>query len=76
MTAIQETASVHPKTIQLVARGEHDLPRSLPRPRRVHPNQVSYLQVHPLVLHEAKRIISEGTYTRIQIIDDRTVIVS
>lgn len=77
---LEDRVRLHEKTVQKAALGPgaafYSSPVKTTSQRRLHPKNVSYLQVHPLVLEEAKRIIAAGTYTKIQIIDDGTVLVT
>lgn len=77
MTTLQDMAHLHESTVKLVAVPDRSPPSWVRKGRRKGspPNKISYLQVHPLVLNEAKRIIAEGSYTKIQIINDGSVMV-
>jgi len=72
---VQETASLHEKAVQAVARG--DVPK-LPRKarktaEREHPVYTGV--VDPRVMEAVKEIIANGTYTRWEAVDQFEVIV-
>lgn len=75
MTALQHSVRLHETTVQGIARGEVKRYQiRQPRPSAVS-GGMSYIRVHPLVMEAAKALIDSGSYTRIEIIDDRTVMV-
>jgi len=76
VTAIQHQASLDEKTIQKIARDNTAKVFKYRRVTPIHqPRGMDYTRVHPRVMYEAHRIITYGSYTRIEIIDDRTVMV-
>ena len=79
---VQDRVSIHESTVQKVASGAlgpgagfYQSPVKTSSERRRLVLKQTNMQVHPLVMWTAKRIIHEGSYTRIQIVDETTVIV-
>lgn len=73
---VQDTASLHEKAVQAVAKGA-----VAPRPRKARKKAEKrnhavhkHVVVDPRVLTQAKKLLV-GTYTRIEIVDSETVMV-
>lgn len=76
MTAIQHQASLAEQTVQKIARDNTAKVFKYRRVTPIHePQRMDYTRVHPRVMYEAHRLITYGSYTRIEIIDERTVMV-
>jgi len=75
VTAIQHQASLAEQTVQKIARDNTTKVFKYRRVTPIHQPKMDYTRVHPRVMYEAHRIITYGSYTRIEIIDDRTVMV-
>lgn len=76
--SVQKTASVAPGTVTALSKGEvAQLPKRTrkPRDRAFQPPVHTHIVVDDRVMIEARRIISESAYTRIEIIDHETVMV-
>jgi len=76
MTALQHVATLDEKTVQRIATG--DLPPNPYKPLRTFQKRfpVAYSYVHPDVMAAVKKIVDSGHgYTKIFIVDSRTVIV-
>jgi hypothetical protein len=75
--AVQKTASLHETAVQAVASGEvGPMPtrrRSTPQ-KAVQPAVDKHIKVNPLVWVRAQELLA-GSYTRIEIIDETTVVV-
>ena len=77
MSELQDAASLHEKAVQAVARGEVG---PMPRRRRKAPEKAfqpivhKNIKVHPLVWVQAQELLA-GSYTRIDIVDETTVVV-
>lgn len=79
-TTVQETASLHEKAVQAVAKGE--VPKAPRKRRRKAPAAPKatldkHIKVLPLVWEAANKIVDDKTnwYLEIEIVDDETVIV-
>jgi hypothetical protein len=76
-TSVQKTASLHEKAVQAIASGEVDpvstRRRSTPQ-KAVSPAVDKHIKVNPLVWVRAQELLA-GSYTRIEIIDETTVVV-
>lgn len=75
MTALQHSARLHETTVQRIAKGEVNRYRISGKLVRNRNGAVVLTQVHPLVMDAAKALIDSGSYTRIEIIDERAVMV-
>lgn len=75
MTNVREAASLAERTVQAVARG--DVKRA-PRQRRKavrRSQQLTERRVHPAAMMSARLILANGSYTRLELVDENTVIV-
>jgi hypothetical protein len=71
---VQATASLHEKSVQAIAeRGVPRRPRRAPKARKH--GDIAHIKVRPEVWKRAKEIIFVGTYSKIEIVDEWTVIV-
>jgi len=78
MTALQQTAALSESSVQRAARDEiADQRARRPRAAETRPRSKSakHVSVHELVMLEAHEIVERGSYSRIKIIDERTVLV-
>jgi hypothetical protein len=75
---VQETASLHEKAVQAIARGEVD-PTPTPKKKRAQiasPGLDKHIKVLPPVWTKAQEILAgQHGFTRIEVIDETTVVV-
>lgn len=75
MTNVREAASLSESTVQGVARG--DVKRVSRQRRKAvrRSQQLTARQVHPVAMMSARLILANGSYTRLELVDETTVIV-
>ena len=76
MNKVQRRASLHEKAVQAIASGEvgpvSTRPRRSPQKRS---GDITHIRVLPAVWTRAKEILSTDAYSKIEVIDEATVIV-
>ena len=75
---VEDDVRLHESTVKRAEKLAGSVPRTSPRRRSTPRNRSTWtlnIQVHPLVMREAKRLLAERPGTRLRIVDATTVMV-